>query len=94
MLTRTQHPCAETFSAGLELWCLGGGHAWSKSKKRNWSVFRYPPFGPPENGHVPNARFEVLIRAYERENRRLEDGGKPGLLAGLFLLANRCGSAD
>ena len=58
------------------------------------SVFRYPPFGPPENGHVPNARFEVLIRAYERENRRLEDGGKPGLLARLFLLANRCGSPD
>ena len=58
------------------------------------SVFRHAPFGPPENGHVPNARFEVLIRAYERENRRLEDGGKPGLLAGLFLLASRCSSAD
>ena len=55
---------------------------------------RYPPFGPPENGHVPNARFEALIRAYERENRRLEDGGKPGHLAGLFLLASRCSSAD
>ena len=58
------------------------------------SVFRHAPFGPPENGHVPNARFEVLIRAYERENRRLEDGGKPGLLAGLFLLASRCSSVD
>ena len=48
------------------------------------SVFRCAPFGPPENGHVPNARFEVLIRAYERENRRLEDGGKPGLFSRAF----------
>ena len=69
---------------------------WPCMEQRNvtGAFFRYPPFRPPENGHVPNARFEVLICAYERENRRLEDGGKPGLLAGLFLLTNRCGSAD